>query len=134
MAGERVQVFGAGGHAKVVIATLTAAGHDVVAVWDDDAARWGGTCLGVPIRGATAAADDLPTILAIGDNRARARLASAMTRRWMTVIHPTAHVHPSVTLGPGTVVFAGAIVQPDARLGAHVIVNTAATVDHDCVL
>ncbi len=28
----------------------------------------------------------------------------------------------------------GVIVQADARLGRHVIVNTAATVDHDCVL
>ncbi len=37
-------------------------------------------------------------------------------------------------LGRGTVVFAGAVVQPDAVIGDHVIVNTGATVDHDCVV
>jgi acetyltransferase-like isoleucine patch superfamily enzyme len=32
------------------------------------------------------------------------------------------------------VVFAGAVIQPDAALGGHVIVNTAASIDHDCAL
>ena len=30
--------------------------------------------------------------------------------------------------------FAGAVIQPDAILGRHVIINTGATVDHDCRL
>src|SRR5262249_58040314 len=47
---------------------------------------------------------------------------------------PTAWVHPSVTIGAGTVIFAGAVIQPDATIGAHVIVNTRASIDHDCVL
>ena len=37
-------------------------------------------------------------------------------------------------LGPGTVVFAGSVVQPDATIGAHSILNTAASVDHDCIV
>ncbi|MGV8042541.1 MAG: hexapeptide transferase, partial [Thermoanaerobaculaceae bacterium] len=36
--GERLVVVGAGGHAKVVIATARAAGFSVVAVLDDDVA------------------------------------------------------------------------------------------------
>jgi sugar O-acyltransferase (sialic acid O-acetyltransferase NeuD family) len=130
-----VQILGAGGHARVAIATLRDLGHDVVAVWDDDAARHGSTCFDVPIRGAiTEATRDVPTVIAIGDNRTRARLASSLSLAWATAVHPRAYVHSTVTLGPGTVVFAGAIIQPHACLGAHVIINTAASVDHDCRL
>jgi len=43
-------LFGVSGHAKVVVATLRAAGLDVVAAYDDDPARLGGDVLGVPAR------------------------------------------------------------------------------------
>jgi carbonic anhydrase/acetyltransferase-like protein (isoleucine patch superfamily) len=31
-------------------------------------------------------------------------------------------------------VFAGAVVQPESQIGAHAIINTSATVDHNCIL
>src|ERR1017187_10402876 len=55
-------------------------------------------------------------------------------RSWRSVVHPSPWVDPGVTLGPGTVVFAGAIVQVNAEIGSHVILNTRASVDHDCVV
>ncbi|HEY0483155.1 MAG TPA: acetyltransferase [Kofleriaceae bacterium] len=130
----RLVVVGSGGHAKVVIATARAAGFEVAAVADDDPARWGQRILGVEIAGPTPPVLDDPgqlAVLAIGDNRARWRLALAARCRFATVVHPGAIVDASVRLGAGTVVFAGAIVQPDTVLGAHVIVNTGASIDHD---
>lgn len=130
-----VQVIGAGGHARVVIATLLDLGHYVTGVWDDDVQRHGTTCLDIEVRGSVAdAPSDIETVIAVGDNAARARIARARALPWTTAVHPRAYVHPSAKLGPGTVVFAGAIVQPQAVLGAHVIVNTAASIDHDCRL
>ena len=138
---SRLAVIGAGGHAKVVLATLQAAGIDVDAVLDDDEGLWSTELLGVRVRGPIAELDGgrwSRGILAVGDNRTRSRFAADLgTPReieWVPVVHPAAVVHPSARLGPGAVVFAGAVVQPDARLGAHVIVNTGATVDHDCRL
>ena len=32
----------------------------------------------------------------------------------------------------GSVVFAGTIIQPDVAIGKHVIINTSASIDHDC--
>lgn len=132
-----VAVIGAGGHAKVVIATLRAAGVAVAAAFDDDAERHGTELLGVPVRGPAAAAAGLGcrrAVLAVGDNRARRRLAAALGAglEWVTVVHPRAWVDPDARLGAGTVVFAGAVVQPGAEIGAHAIVNTAASIDHDC--
>ncbi len=137
MSREELVVLGAGGHAKVVVSTLQAAGFTVAALYDDDPERQGGEILGVRVRGPLAALD--PTrhrrgVIAVGDNAARRRLAESVRLAWLTVVHPQASVHPSARLGEGTVVFAGAVIQPDAVLGRHVIVNTAATVDHDCVI
>jgi sugar O-acyltransferase (sialic acid O-acetyltransferase NeuD family) len=133
---DRIVVVGAGGHAKVVIATVRAAGGDVVAVYDDDQTRWGLQILGVPIQGPISSEEigSAPAIIAIGNNRTRQSLAQRLHAQWVSVCHPNAIVHPSVSLGPGTVVFAGAVIQPDATIGAHSILNTAASVDHDCIV
>jgi sugar O-acyltransferase (sialic acid O-acetyltransferase NeuD family) len=130
-------IVGAGGHAKVVIATARAAGLAVQAVVDDAPARWGATLLGVPVHGPSGPALDDPgalVVLAIGNNAARRRRAAGARCRFATVIHPAAVVDASVRLGAGSVVFAGAVIQPDAALGGHAIVNTGASIDHDCAL
>lgn len=129
-----ILVVGAGGHAKVVVATLQASGFAVAGCLDDAPGAAGLTVLGVPVLGPVAQLGEHEgeAVLAIGDNRARQQISSAHPHmRWATVVHPTAVVHTSVMLGAGTVVFAQAVVQPDSVVGRHVIVNTAATVDHD---
>ncbi len=133
-----VAVIGAGGHAKVVVSALQAAGHNVSAVFDDDPGKLGTSLLGVSVVGGVA---DLPesgfktAVIGVGDNSIREKLARQFADiEWLTVIHPSAYVHPSVCVGEGTVIFAGAVIQPDTRLGAHAIINTGATVDHDCVI
>jgi sugar O-acyltransferase (sialic acid O-acetyltransferase NeuD family) len=133
---NKVVVVGGGGHAKVVIATVRAAGGLVVAVYDDNRGHWGQTLLGAPVRGPIPAdaIEEAPAIIAIGDNRARQALAERIEAEWIAVCHPDATVHPTVSLGPGTVVFAGSVIQPDTTIGGHSIINTAASVDHDCIL
>ena len=130
---DGIVVIGAGGHAKVLISTLTARGVAIAAVFDDDESKWGMDAQGNRVsrierdRGGDG-------IIGIGDNGQRREMAEALKFEWRSIVHPFACVHPSAKLGRGTVVFAGAVVQPDAVLGDHVIVNTGATVDHDCVV
>lgn len=133
---KQVYVIGAGGHAKVVISTLLAAGGNIQAIFDDDPQKWGGSLLGIPVTGSTSELGRLTSaraVIAIGDNAARRRLAKRFQRvNWVTVVHPSAIVDTSVRIGPGTVVFAGTVIQPATVIGAHSIINTGATVDHDC--
>src|SRR5439155_15968572 len=91
--------------------------------------------LGVPVRGPVQAAGKAGCewgVVAIGQSAVRKEIAGSLNLRWLVLIHPAASVAPETKLGAGTVVFAGAIVQPGSVLGEHVIVNTGATVDHDC--
>lgn len=135
---ESVAVIGAGGHAKVVISTLLESGCAVAAVFDDDPAKFGTQLLGVPVKGPIprlADEDCRRAVIAIGDNSVREKLANEIEGvEWVTVVHPRAYVHPSARLKEGAVVFAGVIIQPDSSIGAHVIVNTGATIDHDCLI
>src|SRR5437868_660882 len=133
MTDRRIAIIGAGGHAAVVAGTLIAAGHEVFGFYDDEPSSWGTRILDIPVRGAIG---ELPgsgcshAVLGIGNNKVRQTLAGQINLEWMTVVHPFAWVHPEVSLGEGTVVCAGAVVQPGARIGAHVIVNTRSSVDH----
>jgi sugar O-acyltransferase (sialic acid O-acetyltransferase NeuD family) len=134
-----VDVVGAGGHAKVVLALLHACGQSVGVVVDGNADRQGTTVLDHTVQAETAlrAAPDRRVVVAIGNNAARKRVVDQLTvagHRFATLVHPTAWVAPSARLDEGAVVFAGAVVQPDAVVGAHAIVNTGCSIDHDCVV
>lgn len=135
---EGILVIGAGGHAKVVISTARACGLEVLGALDDDPSRWGAKLLGVPILGGTAELAKHPeahAVIAIGSNAVRRKiLLRYPSTRWRSLVHPHAVVDESVTLGDGSVIFAGVVVQPDARIGRHCILNTGCTVDHDCSL
>lgn len=133
-------VLGAGGHAKVVVSTARALCYHVEAIYDDDSARWGTLFMGIPVRGSLSQAEQLlgtvVAIVAIGDNATRKRVVEGFSQgmRWATLIHPRSWVDSTAEIGEGTLVCAGAIIQPETRIGRHCIINTAASVDHDCFL
>lgn len=56
----------------------------------------------------------------------------ALGYRFAQVIHPSAVISDSATLGEGVQIMAGAVVQAGVSLADNVIINTRASVDHDC--
>ena len=75
------------------------------------------------------------TVIAVGDNMSRKKEALANADlRFPVLISKDARVSKDAIIGAGTVIMAGAVVQPGARMGCHVIVNTCASLDHDCVV
>lgn len=140
--GTGVFVFGASGHAKVVIDAIERAGVNRIVFVCDDARDKRGTLL---MGHAVGDRDDLLAgacetrvgFVAIGSNTARAEVAEWLTHHGRTltiVVHPAASIGADVEIGEGTVVMAGCVVNTGARIGRCVIVNTAATVDHDCLI
>ena len=134
MAKRLVGIIGAGGHALVVASTLIAAGIDVAAFYDDKPGLWGTKIHGIRVAGPVSelsAATCTHAIIGVGTNDTRKRIAEQVDIEWITAVHPFSWVHPGVSLGRGTVVCAGAVVQPGAQVGSHVILNTKSSVDHD---
>jgi sugar O-acyltransferase (sialic acid O-acetyltransferase NeuD family) len=135
----RIAVLGAGGHARVIIALAVALDDvDVVALFDDDPAKHGTRVDGVPVCGALEEYNPSlhaeRALFAIGDNHRRRELANSLDANWVSLFHPRAWVDPTLQIGRGSVVFAGAVVQAGTRVGAHSIINSGAVVDHDCVI
>jgi len=132
-------VYGAGGHAQVVIDVLRAQGIRVRRQYNDRPENQHPASINVlpGIRRVGLGrfpALDVPVVLAVGINGERAELARMLDAHFGQAIHPSAIVAPSASIGEGTVLLHGSIVQPNARVGRHVLINTAASVDHDCVV
>lgn len=136
-------LFGASGHAKVVIDAIERVNqHRIAGLFDDAPERRGSTLLGYTVLGGREEllarhnmADG--TIVSIGANDSRARIATWLAEQNITlvsVVHPGAHIAREVTIGPGSVVMAGCVVNSSTQVGCNVIINTSATVDHDCLI
>jgi UDP-perosamine 4-acetyltransferase len=137
-------IIGAGGHGRVVLDILRAAGnHNPVGFIDANTALGESSISQLPVIGAP---NQLPrlkqkkvrgAIVAIGDNRTRMRYMQMLDElgfELIQAIHPAASVAASASLGRNAVVCAGGIVCADVRLDDCVIVNTGAVVDHECVI
>jgi UDP-perosamine 4-acetyltransferase len=135
---DAIVVVGGGGHARVVMEVLLAAGRRV-AGYTDPASAGGAfgalSCLGDDGSLAALAGRFRYAIVAVGDNARRDQLAARAVELGfdlVNAIHPSAQISPSVTLGSGIAVMANAVVNAATIIHDNAIVNTAATVDHDC--
>lgn len=136
---RKVVVVGAGGHAKVVVEVLRAAGgFDIVGLVDPDPAH--AEVLGVAVLGGDAVLPGLrahgvaAAVVALGSNRARERVGEklrAMGFALPAAVHPSALVSPSARIGDGAVIMARAVLGTLAEVGDLAIVNTGAVVEHD---
>ena len=123
-----VNLIGAGGHAKVINAILIDLGYCLKQVYDDNSFKFRG------IQTIQSKPEGLEkVVIAIGDNKARKKFSSYQNQ-YISIIHPSVLLDQSVVVGNGSMLIHGSIVQTDTTIGEHVIVNTNATIDHDCIL
>jgi sugar O-acyltransferase (sialic acid O-acetyltransferase NeuD family) len=132
-------MFGAGGHASVVIDAVRASGaEDPRGIVDDNPRLHGNLVMGIPVIGRESV-PSAPTCfhVAIGGNAQRERIAAEMVacgHTLITVIHPRAELAFGAQFGDGCFIAALGLVAPGAKLGRGCIVNHGAVVDHDCVV
>lgn len=143
MESNRVFVYGASGHAKVVIDIIEQQRrYRIAGLIDDNPKLEGQEFCGYKILGGF---DQLNKnsdksyrlIVAVGENRVRKKLCkklASLDYRFITAVHPSAQIGRSVSTGSGTMIMANVVVNPDTKVGAHAILNTGATIDHDCVI
>jgi len=142
---ETVWLVGAGGHARVVVDILASCRCRNIFLVDDDPSRHGRLVAGHPVVGgrecllaATRENPGLRVIAAIGSNQARALVFTWLREQHdlavSKALHPAAVIGSEVSIGRGTVVMAGVVINPGAAVGCNVIINTHATIEHDCRL
>ncbi len=131
-------VFGCGGHAKVVIDAAERQGIRNIIIADDAEKNWDMRLMGYYIAGGrNCLVKSLPVIVAIGNNEDRMQIADwfiANNFSLATIIHPSSELGYEVKIGIGTFLAAGTVINSGTVAGEHVIVNTGATVDHDCII
>src|SRR5690606_15484460 len=126
-------IFGASGHAKVILDILLANKREVEKIVDD--APPVEEIFGIPVeRCVEAYPEESEAIIAIGSNTTRKKFALKYPLHYISAVHPAATVSPFSKVGDGTVVMGHAVVNPGAQIGQHCIINTAAVIEHDCEL
>lgn len=131
---ESYAVYGAGGHAKVIVDLIKLLGGHIECIFDDNYME-SPNFAGIPVHQYDhTQCVDAKLIIAIGDNEVRKTIAGQLSHRFATLIHPKATVSSSARIGEGTVVLANAVIGADAIVGNHVIINTLVSVDHEVVI
>lgn len=132
---NEVLLYGLGGHALVVLDLLASLNMEAVGYFEDtkavSEAHNSATLLrflGVYQKDYR---PDLPVIIAVGNNAVRKKISESITHSCLTLIHPSAIVAPSATIGTGSIVLQGAVIQAKAALGCQVLVNAGAVIDHE---
>lgn len=137
-----VLVMGSGGHAKVTIDTLHALGANILGIIERESGKKG-EILGVSIVGGDSSIEqydpnDVLLVNGIGSVKPEGSRASLYQKlknigySFASIVHPTAYIGRGVSLAEGVQIMAGAVIQSGTSIGVNSIVNTKASVDHDC--
>lgn len=126
-----INLFGASGHAKVIMDIIEAQGNEVGCLYDDNPHY--GNIHGKVVQKIT---DDVivrePLIVSIGSCQIRKNITERYKVAYAMAIHPSAIISKSVQIGEGCVIMPATVINADVRIGKHCIINTKASIDHEC--
>lgn len=126
-------LYGGSGHAKVIAECIASNNGIVVGIFDDnpELKSFGE----IPFLGQYHEELHLvPLIISIGNNKIRKQIVGQVKNIFDSVQHPSACVSPHAKVEEGSVIFHNSILQVDSYIGKHVIVNSGASIDHECTI
>lgn len=134
---KKLIIIGASGHGKVVADLAKKNGYEDISFLDDNESLT--ECGGYPVLGASNQYPDFDCdmVIAIGNAAIRRDFQEKLEhsgKSIATLVHPNAVVGENVSIGEGTVIMAGAVINPCSVIGKGCIINTCASVDHDCTV
>ncbi len=138
---KSLAILGASGHGKVVADAASISGWGSIVFYDDAWKEMPANAYWPVAGGFAELIRDREKydgcVVGIGNNTIRLEKSRELAQAGLSlvsIVHPNAQLSSKSELGRGSVVFAGAVVNIDARIGFSSIINTAASIDHDCVL
>lgn len=129
-----VVLYGASGHCKVIIDICEQSNVNIKSIVDDNPKKEGILGKNISSSSMISIEETENVILSIGNNKVRKMLSKKIRCNYISIIHPKAVISEHSVVEGGTVVMAGAILNPDSRIGKHCIINTGAIIEHDCVV
>lgn len=133
-------IIGAGGHAVSVANVARSAGFNICHFVDPK--KEGQKLLNISIIGSIDVLKnkrDFNFSIALGDNSSREKIYNEITRgfgkiSFPAIVHSSAVIGEFSRLGQGTVVMPKAVVGPNSTVGHFCLINTHASIDHDCLM
>lgn len=134
MLNNKIILYGASGHAKVISSIIEAMNRFVDTIFDDNEKITYLNQYRVLTGYDKNYNPNIPIIISIGDNKIRKKISEKISHPFAILIHPSSIIDKKVIIESGSVVFHNAIVQRDSIVGKHCIINTNASIDHDCII
>lgn len=140
-----VIILGAGGHAKVLLDILLEQNATILGFVEKNGVNRPADLCGVPVIGNDSGIDRYTPyeielvngIGSIGSTELRQKVYEKFKQQgycFRQVIHSNAYISSRAELGEGVQILAGAIVNIGTRIGENSIINTKASLDHDCIV
>ena len=134
MLSNKIILYGASGHAKVISSIIEAMNMFVDIIFDDNEKITYLNQYRVVTGYEKNYNPNIPIIISIGDNKIRKKISEKISHPFTILIHPSSIIDKNAKIENGSVVFHNAIVQRDSIVGKHCIINTNASIDHDCII
>lgn len=139
LGGNRIVIFGCGGHARSVVNTIHLINRMCTIVLVDEKAADNERIMGCPVIRNYMFCEDDRYIVAVGDNRKRRKIFEALIEkgyrgRIISIITPTAFVGEEVQIGSGIFIAGSAYIGPLVKIGDNSIINTASAIEHEAVI
>lgn len=132
---NRLIIIGASGHGKVVADIARLCGYTDIVFLDNDTTIK--QCARCQVLGPDTMAGELEgdLFVAVGNSNIRKSLMNRYQgRNFPVLVHPKAVLAQDIEIGVGSVIMAGAIINPNTKIGKGCIINTGASIDHDCAI
>lgn len=129
-------LYGASGHAKVILDIIKSNNEFINGVFDDYIKKkdfYGIKFLG-PYLENSELEKDARILISIGNNRLRKLIVSTIRHDFFCALHKESILSNTCQIGSGTVAMPKTVVNADAIIGRHCIINTGAIVEHDCFI
>ena len=107
---------------------------------DDNKNSWGNVINGYPVIGGMDYLEKLSldtyVVVAIANYEVKRKIVNRINNKFKfaTIIHPKVYIHDYINIGEGTLIYEGAILTTNIKVGNHVIISPKCGIGHDSII
>lgn len=128
-------IYGASGHAKVIIDIIASQDYESIDFIIDDDRSISRLLEFKVTHDLTQEMMNQKAVIAIGNNLIRKKVAKKFQNSFCeALVHNSAVISENTKLGDGTVIMPNTVVNSSSKIGAHCIINTGSVIEHDVLI